>query len=72
MSTTITEPQAAFLAGAIWLDARISRPPSDAELAVIADRLCPDGDSLAIARECVDIAPTVAWVQACRARKVRR
>jgi len=69
MSTSLSAHHLACVAGGVWLDAGVLRTPDPNELAVIADRLDPDSDSLAVARACVEVADLVAWVLSIRTRR---
>lgn len=62
----MTPENAAALAGSVWLDSGVVRPPSENDLADVAGRLGEATDGLGLVRACVPVAEAVAWVLACR------
>jgi len=56
-----------FIAGEVWLDSGLTRPPDANDLADVCDRLHPCTDTLATVRACVPVADAVGWVLKCRA-----
>ncbi|MFA5053412.1 MAG: hypothetical protein WC565_05100 [Parcubacteria group bacterium] len=65
----LTPQQHAALAGAVWLNSGVTRPPTENDLADVAERLCVPPDSLALVKACVPVSEAVAWIVAARSKR---